>query len=188
MTEHEKKILLTKEEYDCLIDKFGKDKPVLKQVNYYYDTEDLSMNRQNITCRIRSKNGKYKATLKRHLPGSDTSTETEVKAINGIYDNDFIDSGMKYQGELVTYRCVILKDSFFEAVLDKNEYLGHTDYELEVEYAEGHENDAQHVMEILLDALIQNNNYTDNRGIHMCYVPSKSERFFERRGENEVCS
>ncbi|MBQ7335743.1 MAG: hypothetical protein IJW92_04665 [Clostridia bacterium] len=52
MIEFEKKILLTKEEYDCLFAHFGQEKPRVKQVNYYFDTDDFLMNRKNITCRI----------------------------------------------------------------------------------------------------------------------------------------
>ena len=60
MIELEKKLIISKEEYDYLIEHFGYDnqhcrKPIIKQINYYFDTDDLLMNAQNITCRIRLK-------------------------------------------------------------------------------------------------------------------------------------
>ena len=71
MTELEKKLLLTEDEYDYLMERFGYgspliQKPIVTQINYYFDTDDFSMNRRNTTCRIRLKGGKYRATMKRH--------------------------------------------------------------------------------------------------------------------------
>ena len=187
MTELEKKLLLTEDEYDYLMEHLGYEnpliqKPITTQVNYYFDTDDFSMNRQNTTCRIRLKDGKYKATMKKHSKDSDNSTETEMEVRNGVFNNAFTDMGLKLQGELITKRCVVFKDTNCEAVLDKNEYLGHTDYELEIEYTSEHEKDAQVIMKIFRDMLTR-------RKCFLIYkegiadppkVPSKSNRFFER--------
>ena len=69
MTELEKKLLLTEDEYDYLMEHLIYESPLIQmpittQINYYFDTDDFSMNHQNITCRIRLKDGKYKATMK----------------------------------------------------------------------------------------------------------------------------
>ena len=188
MTELEKKLILSKEEYEFLIKHFGYDnttpsKPIIKQINYYYDTDDLSMNRQNVTCRIRFKDGKYKGTIKRHLPNSEHSTETDVKVYDGILKNAFMDMGLKLQGELITERCIILKDAGCEVVLDKNDYLCHTDYELEIEYAAEHEKDAQTIMKTFKDMLIRRNGFLSYKEdpTYTPKVPSKSSRFFEKK-------
>ena len=188
MTEYEKKFMLTKDEYDYLIEKLGYEspnnkKPIIHQINYYFDTDDLCMNRQNITCRVRWKNDKYKATMKRHSRTSEHSTETEMEIHDGLNKNAFTDMGLSLQGALSTDRCVIIKSANCEAVLDKNEYLGYVDHELEIEYAAGHEEEAQAVFYILRDMLIQ------RRFLLACkeglrkesLVPSKSTRFFERK-------
>ena len=187
MTELEKKLLLTEDEYSCLLNRFGEGKPVLKQINYYFDTDDLSMNRQNITCRIRLKDGKYQGTMKRHIPNTDYSTETEMEVRNGIYDNAFTDMGLKFQGELITERCILLKDSVCEVVLDKNKYLGHTDYELEIEYLPDCEREAHSVLQTFLNELMQCKSVLTLKEIseHLQNVPSKSNRFFERRTKND---
>ena len=178
MTELEKKILLTKGDYDYLMDKFCYD-PLLisKQINYYFDTDDLSMNRKNITCRIRFKDCKYTGTLKQHNDGSDHSTETEV-ACENIDKNAFTDMGLKLQGTLITERFTVVNNRYFEAVLDKNEYLGHTDYELEIEYTPDHEKDAQLILKLFRDMLIHRTNIPN--------AQSKSKRFFEilKKGKN----
>ena len=188
MTELEKKLLLTEDEYDYLMEHFGYEsplnqKPIVTQINYYFDTDDLSMNRQNTTCRIRLKDGKYKATMKKHASGSDQSTETEMEIRNGLESNAITDMGLKLQGELVTNRCVVFKDKSCEAVLDKNEYLGYNDYELEIEYSSEHEKDALDILRILQGILIRRKcflaymeSYTNPS-----VVPSKSSRFFSRK-------
>lgn len=195
MTELEKKLLLTEDEYEYLMEHFGYEtplisKPIVTQINYYFDTDDFSMNRQNTTCRIRLKDGKYKAIMKKHASGGDQSTETEMEIRNGLESNAFTDMGLKLQGELVTKRCVVLKDANCEAVLDKNEYLGHKDFELEIEYAAEHENDAQAILTILRDMLTR-------RKCFLAYkeslneapdVPSKSSRFFERMSSTKATS
>lgn len=187
MTELEKKLLLTEDEYNYLMEHLGYEsplfqKPVTTQINYYFDTDDFSMNRQNTTCRIRLKDGKYKATMKRHSTGEDQSTETEMEIYDGLESNAFTDMGLKLQGELITKRCIVFKDTNCEAVLDKNEYLGHKDFELEIEYTSEHEKDAQAILKIFRDMLIR-------RKCFLIYkegiadppkVPSKSNRFFER--------
>ena len=188
MTELEKKILLTEEEYYYLMEHLGHDrplfpKPIVKQINYYFDTDDLSMNRQNTTCRIRLKDGKYNATMKTHSKIGEQSTETEIDVRDGIRDNAFIDMGLKFQGELTTHRCIVFKDKNCEVVLDKNEYLGTFDYELEIEYLPEYENDAQAIYRVILDMLTRRKcflaykeGYERNSN-----VPSKSNRFFERK-------
>lgn len=117
MTELEKKLLLTKDEYDYLMEHLGYEsplvlKPIATQINYYFDTDDFSMNRQNTTCRIRLKDGEYKATMKKHLFGTEHSIETEMEIHNGLESNAFTNMGLKLQGELITKRCVIFKDGY----------------------------------------------------------------------------
>lgn len=187
MVELEKKLLLTKEEFNSLLLYFGNEKQRVKQVNYYFDTEDLSMNRQGVTCRIRLKNGTYTATMKQHT-NFDRSTETKIDIRNGLDDNAFIDMGLTLQGELVTNRCVILKNAVCEAVLDQNDYLGYTDYELEIEYLTEHEADADAIMQACLRVLKDNIPVLSSNDMPLCCnkVPSKSARFFERKAKYDI--
>ena len=187
MTELEKKLFLTEDEYDYLMEHLGYEspsiqKPIVTQINYYFDTDDFSMNRQNTTCRIRLKDGKYKATMKKHSSDTDQSTETEMEIHNGLESNAFTDMGLKLHGELITKRCVVFKDANCEAVLDKNEYLGHTDYELEIEYTGDHEKDAQVILKFFRDMLTRRKCFLAYKEslTALPSVPSKSNRFFER--------
>lgn len=135
MMEFEKKKLLTKEEYDRLLCCVDRPIEAFWQKNTYFDTDDLKLNSLGITCRIREKDGVYKATIKEHQAESeDCSIENTVYVKNKYDDVFFQKMGVKYQGEIKTFRIVLWKDNDIEVVLDKNYYLGWTDYELEIEY------------------------------------------------------
>ena len=101
---------------------------------------------------------------------------------NGLDSNAFADMGLKLQGELVTKRCDVLKGANCEAVLDKNEYLGHKDFELEIEYTPEHEKDAQAILKIFKDMLTCRKCFlTYKESLKEAPgAPSKSSRFFER--------
>ena len=164
---------------------YGRDndsnlKPIVKQVNYYFDTDDFLMNSQNTTCRIRLKNGKYSATLKQHSNGSDLSTETDMEIFDGLTDNAFTVMGLKLQGKLITYRCIVFRNTHCEVALDKNEYLGCEDYELEVEYEDMFAQDAERIIREITDLF----NIETPHNISF----SKSHRFFEKKSRLTVKS
>lgn len=134
MIEYEKKLLLTKDEYIYLSKLCDRSAQLKCQTNYYFDTDDMEMNRKNVTCRIRVSGEKYVGTIKKHITGSDISFESDIEVYNDLHDNAFVDFGLSLQGQLCTCRGVILEEPGCKAVLDKNDYLGRTDYELEIEY------------------------------------------------------
>lgn len=187
MIEHEKKLLLSKDEYEYLLVGLGKDKPIVKQTNYYFDTENLSMNSQNTTCRIRLKDGKYKGTIKKHASNANYSTETEIEVRNGIHDNAFVDMGLILQGNLVTERLILFKNDVCEVVLDKNSYLGYIDYELEIEYLPEYEQTALVALKVFFDLLQYKFPFLTEsnlcKRVENSY--SKSKRFFEKRTKND---
>ena len=134
MLEYEKKVMLSKEEYFALMSNLRDDASSYVQTNYYFDTEDLKMNDKGITCRVRCKDGKYTATIKNHLIQNYCSSEDSFE-VDDIFEGEtFKKMNLQYQGCLVTTRTVVQKDDFCEVVLDRNDYLGHTDYELEIEH------------------------------------------------------
>ena len=87
------------------------------------------------------------------------------------------------QGSLITQRRTVYRDEFCEIVLDKNAYLGVTDYELEIEYKEQYEKYAERMLcsvaECLLSggiikSLLEFLDRVDNS-------ESKSRRFFKEK-------
>ena len=64
--EIEFKNVITKDEYESLLKEFKLENNVFKQVNYYFDTKDLDLNKKDIVLRIRQKgDSRFKLTLKK---------------------------------------------------------------------------------------------------------------------------
>lgn len=176
MIEYEKKILLTKDEYEKLITTFSENAKTIVQKNHYYDTRDYKLNKNGVTCRIREKDNKFIATIKTHL--SDKSIE-ETKQVYSEKDNSlFHKYNAVYQGVLTTYRTVIFVSSEYEIVIDKNEYLGTVDYELEAEYYDLNELSIKAPLKLIANTLNIDPNTFYLRGN---FSKSKSARFFERK-------
>ena len=184
MLEYEKKILLSMDEYKAIVRLMGENAPTWKHTNYYFDTDDLAMNRKGITCRFREKDGNYKATVKYHdTENPDCSAEEDLIEVSEFDSKIFDAIGLRYQGMLITERVVIHKDAFCEMVIDRNIYLGCTDFELEVEYSKGSEYRAKMLLESVGGTLVEEkivanlNEFMERVG----QVQSKSQRFFERK-------
>ena len=181
MLEYEKKVLLTKNEYVMLADKYI-GLTVESQVNYYFDTDDLYMNRNGISCRIRAKKGRYKTTIKNH-----GSKGLNCRLEEDIYEGDEFDSsifdalGLHFQGRLVTKRTVLHRDAFCEVVLDRNSYLGYEDFEIEAEYVKGYEKIALNHLRRLAESLVAAGlvDSVENFLRRVGKDKPKSERFFD---------
>lgn len=183
MLEYEKKIILTSDEYISIVLLMCKYVPMQSQINYYFDNDDLSMNKRGITCRIRADGGKYKATVKNHNSDHpDCSVEVDLIEKTEFDPQIFNVFGLYHQGQLVTDRIVMHKDSNCKVVLDRNVYLGHTDFELEVEYCKQSERRAQTLIENIAECLVATKHLTgiDEFLARVGQGGSKSQRFFER--------
>lgn len=182
MLEYEKKIMLSEDEYLSILMLMCKYAPIQTQTNYYFDNDVLSMNDKGITCRIRAKDGKYKATVKKHnVEHPDCSVEVDLAEKTEFDPQIFSVFGLHHQGELVTDRVVMHKDSTCEMVLDRNVYLGHTDFELEVEYCKESEHKAQSLIENIAECLVATERLTEINDFfaRIGKGGSKSQRFFE---------
>lgn len=182
MLEYEKKVLLTEEEYRCLKKYFILSGKTSFQTNYYYDTDTYLLNKINFTLRIREKNGKFKATIKQHTQKHDCSIELTGDAVSEYDDSFFKSYEVMLHGKLITERITLGFDSGISIMLDKNDYLGTTDYELEIEYPRNLESSANaemNIIELILaeaDVLIPDGSFVER------YYRStpKSKRFFTR--------
>ncbi len=183
MLEYEKKVLLTEAEYLAIINIMGKTRLQTRQINYYFDTDDLSMNNKGITCRIREKDGYYQATIKKHGAEQPECSIEEDVVTGATFDaSPFENMGLSCQGELATERTFLYIDSFCTVVVDRNTYLGYTDYELEIEHHKRHEGHAQLILERIAAMLVTANVLKDPHaflGREGC-GKNKSQRFFER--------
>lgn len=131
MLEYEIKLPITKREYELLLELRETDHEDT-HTNYYYDTDRLDNHRRGITCRIRERNGRFVATKKTHMAHGVSKEETSEVA--DVYDTSLFDKNVRLYGEMKTQRTVLSDNNGVVATLDKNTYLGMTDYELEIEY------------------------------------------------------
>lgn len=160
------------------------DLPTVIQTNYYYDTDDFRMNEKRITCRIREKEGKFTTMYKEHNPQGEHFNIENVLCVSDERDDTvFAHIGTKVQGSLRTERTVIYSDDYIEAVIDKNIYLGCTDYEIEVEYKVGAEEPATMFIHNIAELLKFHCILAQDASLfpRMKGIKSKSERFFDRK-------
>ena len=138
--EIEFKTFITEAQYYELLQGFGLENNVFSQTNYYFDTPDQKLLQEKTVLRIRQKGNNYKLTKKtRAEVGAD---ETHI-LLSGATAEDYLRDGfdakiiglpyqVTYQCELTTHRASTpYKDGTL--FLDKSEYYGHTDYEIEYE-------------------------------------------------------
>lgn len=184
MTEHEIKVMLTEDEYLALASTAGKFSTSTIQTNYYFDTEKMSMSNKGITCRIRHKNGTYKATMKFHNSKEiGCSEEKDICETSSFDPTVFNVLGLRYQGNLVTERTEIYKDGYCQAVIDRNTYLGKTDFELEIEYSEMFKGNAYVRLNSIAQLLCELECIPNKETLisRVLSAKSKSQRFFEEK-------
>ena len=184
--EYEKKILLNREEYEALYESLCFDKKPILQTNYYFDCESLSMNKKGITCRVRKKGDKYYTVIKRHSSTNNGCSKEDIIDVQKRFDPEaFKCLGLSFKGCLITERYTVLEDTFCKVVVDRNIYLGKTDFELEVEYFKGCETEAYQIINRIAEKLGSLNKiYSPYEFMHReGKSKSKSERFFERYSE-----
>lgn len=146
--EIEFKTAITKEKYLELLSLFELEDNVFKQTNYYFDTNDLSLNNDHTVLRIRQNNDRYKVTLKKQSDKSAfenhfilNKEQALDKIKNGFNTKDYfsIDYDVTFKASLDNHR---VSTPYLDGVLflDKCDYHGITDYEIEYEvndYDEG---------------------------------------------------
>ncbi len=142
--EIERKALLSREEYTALFLRLSAiAAPVsYRQVNHYYDTEELLLSALSATLRVREKRGvltlEYKHSQKR--VGEVRFAVEDTRVIDAIPETVAGAELPDTDPTLVFYRLGALttdrtdfKIGAAPISLDKSEYLGMIDYEIEVE-------------------------------------------------------
>ncbi|WP_256860531.1 CYTH domain-containing protein [Paraliobacillus ryukyuensis] len=182
--EMESKNLLTKKEYEAIIQFFQLSEEQAKtQINYYFETSDFKLKANGAALRIRKKDNDWVLTLKQ--PYQDGLIEThdslsEIEAMQAI-EGKMIDkpnvnkqlnklnisiNDLQYGGYLQTDRLeVTYKEGL--VVIDYSIYNGKSDYELEVEA----------VSKITSETIMQE--LMEHLNIKKKATPNKIERFYQ---------
>ncbi len=178
--EQEIKIQLDEREYNILANLT--DKQPQLQVNNYFTMKNFD---ENVMVRVREKNGVFLLCCKQRLQQTQGITvcderECEISAdfakslfsrglkaheINDMLKTNF-EEDMQYVGKMETYRTAFQLEEW-NLELDKSQYLGKCDFELECESPN-------------IQQLYKLENYLSYvYGIVIRYSVSKSQRFFE---------
>lgn len=141
--EIEFKTLITKEQYEKLLDEFNLSNNIFTQINHYFDTPDTDLIKDKTVLRIRQKGNNYKLTKKtRAMVGADEthiflSKKIAIEMLENGFDAKII--GIPYNvkkvAELTTYRA---SSHYKNGIIffDRSEYYGNVDYEIEYEVDE----------------------------------------------------
>lgn len=148
--EIEFKNILSKKEYDLLLDTFNiNEKQIFTQENHYFDTPNFALKQKNTALRIRQKQEHFEMTLKQPasvglLETNQALTAKEAlsaiqlgKLPGGIIENLVEEMEISYRtieyfGSLLTKRVEFdYKEGLL--VLDHSYYLNKEDFELEYE-------------------------------------------------------
>lgn len=151
MLEYELKCLLNITQYhECLqILQSYEFKKAFIQTNYYYDTKNLDLHKNDITLRIRQIESLYRLQIK--IPQNDTDLinvskevereiyevplQLELKEYGLVGELPDVKSNIFMLGALKTFRqSFITCGSQLKIDVDKNMFLGNIDYEVEIEY------------------------------------------------------
>lgn len=182
MTEYELKFLLSEQEYKCLLAYLQPNGTDTKQTNYYYDTDDFYLYRKDVTCRIRHTNNAFWATIKRHgIPcgGSDE----QLMRVDGVPELfPLADFPIKFRGSSETTRTTLPYGAGVWIMLDRNIYLGQTDYELEIEYEQSRKESVWEAATVLAEQLVKHGICASTEELlqRVGKGESKSRRFFKR--------
>ncbi len=143
MLETEYKSLLTRAEYEKIAEHFIWDCSFTQTNNYYGDADGI-LAKNRVMVRVREKDGKSVIQVKlRKNTGSPLQICEELEFPCPGAPDELADSerytgiktgALKKLGASVTLRRSKMWDDKTEICLDKTEYLGITDYEIEVEY------------------------------------------------------
>lgn len=156
-TETEYKFLVNKEQFEkyfaLLVKKYGKATTKL-QINYYYDTESNTMNKNDVTVRVRQENDRLKWQIKRHTAkyGALFSSDEYCGSLDflpGIIKFNEIKEDLILKGSLITERRTINFGTGGKLCFDFNMYLGTYDYEIEVEYSEQDKSSGEDIATII---------------------------------------
>lgn len=172
--EIEFKTAIDKKTYEEMLELFDLESNIFKQTNYYFDTDDLSLNKDHIVLRIRQKGqNHFKVTMKKQSgTGAFEShvviTKDKAKEMiqNGFEVTEFfseIDKFVTFKASLDNHRV----STYFEGgtlFFDRSTYGDVVDYEIEYEvnnYDEG---------KVIFD------NFLNKQGIPFKAAKRKSER------------
>lgn len=153
MIEYEYKYMLDRKEYLSAVNILNKKyhEKIFIQTNYYYDTQDFKLHKNNIVFRVRVTGSQKRLQIKLPIIREGplrvkNEYVTPIFQLPPCFDLEDMEFNkiikytgiIKVIGKLTTERRLYEVNEGIQISLDKNTYLGKVDYELEVEFEENY--------------------------------------------------
>lgn len=144
MLEKELKALISKHTYEVLCQMFP-DGIKKEQTNHYYMSPNNILKKHGITLRVRTIDNKHKIQVKKHIARENAlqiceELEQDIESVPNSFSGEEINKLTEISvpalkiGSLTTLRTSYMFCDGVEICIDKSDYLGCTDYEIEIEY------------------------------------------------------
>ncbi len=136
--EYEERVLINQSDYEKVIEDIklsGRSLSHLKIENVYLDNDNSFIQKHHYMLRVRTTNGANKElTLKYKLKDNSSIEINETLESHALIDKEIEGDLKDYKevAKLVTDRVEVEMDDYL-LVIDKNDYHGITDYDLEIE-------------------------------------------------------
>ena len=138
MKEYEYKFVLRKDELEQIERSLCSGNTYhISQTNYYYDTNNYTLDTAKITCRIRERFEKLNGTFKIHGKTAESGNieiDFKVNEVPEILKIGEIE--LRLMGALHTERKEYVVSDGLKLMLDENSYLGTSDCEIELEFTD----------------------------------------------------
>lgn len=184
MVKYYKNVILTYDEYAMISSMIYRKALLKNQANYYFDTNDFTMNQNGIVCGLYARDEEFTTTINfcnSRLSGR--SIEAKICERQELDHEAFKVLGLCYQGEMFVDRMLIHKDDTCEISLDCNAYLGCVDYELAIEYTVAGEKMAITILDGIVRSMLPGRPATIIKAAlnRIDNGKTKANRFFERK-------
>lgn len=173
--------LITRQEYNCLMNCFSSASANSEIEMYYYDTDDLYLHRKNVTCNIRYANDIFYANIKRHGIPCAGIEEQPLQITHAPEIFPFSDFPISCRGIMRIKQNIHSPDTDVRIILEKNKYLNQTDYDVTIEYGPKKRPQCKAIVVAIANHLAKQEICTIEDFIKRAEKEdSKPRRFFER--------
>ena len=179
---YRRNLLLSEKEYNTLLEYYNGGLRRSEQTIYYFDTEDAFIDKTGMECTICVENGKHEAMIRSHsIEHATGHEECEDGDWSSIFHNGFTRKGLVCHGALWCDKTFLYRRETIEMTLEKNSYLGCTDYELQLRFGR-YDVDCAKLLLLKVRRILRCGNLTNR----ISNTPIKARRFFERAKQMTV--
>lgn len=120
----------------------------------YYDNDSFEMFKMGICCKICETEKTCRAVIEESHKEWKTLNIINSVPVKDLADNQvFSEIGLNFQGRMMMLRYPVCKSGNYSISIDKNMYLGNTDYELSIQHYHNKEECSENGIDSIMAAL-----------------------------------